>query len=256
MTDERGATQMSYEEDLMQALQSLHRYYPKIIEPALNDIKYVLKRKDNAFVIPRRGHHVINKGVTKLYKDIIKNFFDVLGGEEEHFTKESNYGELESRGIINEHGLPNDDFLQSCDIPYEIKSKIDCMTVEKPFDGPHYDINAQEFVCAKIALLTGVNCVMLDIHKSLTDRGEMPKSYEDKLTCVRNITTILIEKDKHGVYVDSVAKLCWYNKNPGKVQVFEECIESVRIFLQNITDSDFMTRLVKWVNSIGKNAES
>lgn len=89
MTDERGATQMSYEEDLMQALQSLHRYYPKIIEPALNDIKYVLKRKDNAFVIPRRGHHVINKGVTKLYRDIIKNSFDVLGGEEEHFTKES-----------------------------------------------------------------------------------------------------------------------------------------------------------------------
>ena len=78
---------MSYEEDLMQALRSLHRYYPKIIEPALNDIKYVLKRKDNAFVIPRRGHHVINKGVTKLYKDIIKNSFDVLGGAKKNISR-------------------------------------------------------------------------------------------------------------------------------------------------------------------------
>ena len=65
MTDERGATQMSYEEDLMKALQSLHRYYPKIIEPALNDIKYVLKRKDNVFVIPRRGHHVMQLLIVK-----------------------------------------------------------------------------------------------------------------------------------------------------------------------------------------------
>lgn len=246
---------MSYEEDLMQALQSLHRYYPSIIEPALNDIIDVLKRKDNACEKPKRGHHVINKGVINLYKDIIKNFFKVLGGVEEHYRMEFNYGELESRGIINRRGLPNDDFLQSYDIPCDIKGKIDSMTVEEPSEGYHHDINAQEFNCAKIALLAGVNCVMLDIHKSLRDR-KMPESHEDKLTCVRNITTILIEKDKHGVYVDSVAKLWLYEKYPGKVQVFEKCIKSVRNFLEKITDSDFMTSLVKWVNSIGKNAKS
>lgn len=230
MTNEKGATQMSYEEDLMQVLQSLYRYYPEIIEPALNYIKAVLKRKDNACEKPKRGHHVINKGVINLYKDIIKNFFNVLGGEEEHFTKGINYGELESRGIIDEHGPPSDDFLQSCDIPDKIKCKTDSMTVEQPGNEPHYDKNAQEFDCAKIAPLTGVNCVMLDIHKSLTDRGEMPESFEEKLTCVRNITKILIEKNEHGVYVDSEAKLWWYEGNPGNVQIFEECIEHVRFF--------------------------
>ena len=239
---------------LKQALHMSQPSYHEIIGRALDRVSEVEKMEENSNDDPKKGHHVINKGVNDLYKDILKSFFDEFGDKKNYLTMGINYNEFKNSMNVDEHRIPTED-LGPYDIPGHIKVKIDCMTVKKPHNNVTYiNSNAKEFSCAKIVLLACVHCVMLDIHIALTKRKQMPARFDEKLTFMGNITTAyLIKKNGDGVYVDNTAKNWWISENPREVEVFEECKESVEVFLENIAGNFKLVILWGiWVYRMGK----
>lgn len=229
--------------------------YSKVLTLALMEIDRVKRisreRKENVESI--MYHHVINKGVNNLYKDIIKKFFERFGDKENHFTGGINYESLRRRNTIDQDGLPQG-FSHQYDIPPWIKEKINDMKVKKPVGVPYTHKNALEFGCAKIALLACVHCVMLDIHENVAKKNEMPARFFAKLKNLRKIITdFLIEKNEHGVYVDSEAKQWWDDEYPRSSSSFDACKRSVTHFLENIaTNRQFVILWGHWVYSIVK----
>lgn len=244
MTDKKGATESPFAKDLAQAIKSFKPCYPEIIALAVKEIEYRENQPDNTNKTSKKGHHVINKGVNDLYKDIIEKFFGKI-------WTEITYEELRNRKIIRKDGLPDCRLLRSHDIPKEIKLNIDKMKVEKPDDKGYDDENARDFGCAKIALLACVHCVMLDVHISITSKKK-PFFYCSKLKHLKKlITSCLIGKNEHGVYVDSKVKKQWDKENPHKVKVFQKCKTSVDYFLKGMTDHPHLVIcLGVWVNDI------
>lgn len=221
MNDNNEATQTSYEEELKEALMSIGDNWPSIIGLALKKISLVLKMKDNTKV-HKKGYHVINKGVNDLYKDIMKTFYDKFF---------SSFSFVDERSIIII-------LLLSDPLTDTIKEKIDKMRVENPNTANNDNENAREFSCFKIALLACVLCVMQDIYKNLKDRNKMPARFYQDLKCLRKIiNNAFIERKNHWVFVDSKAKESWVDENPSKVEVFEDCEKSVKVFLKNIADN-------------------
>lgn len=229
--------------------------YSKVLTLALMEIDRVKRisreRKENVESI--MYHHVINKGVNNLCKDIIKKFFERFGDKENHFTGGINYESLRRRNTIDQDGLPQG-FSHQYDIPHWIKAKINDMKVKKPVGVPYTHKNALEFGCAKIALLACVHCVMLDIHENVAKKNEMPARFFAKLKNLRKIITdFLIEKNEHGVYVDSEAKQWWDDKYPRSSSSFDACKRSVTHFLESIaTNRQFVILWGHWVYSIVK----
>lgn len=211
--------------------------YPDIIGCALEKISKLKANKNKPIGDPKRGHHVINKGVNDLYKDIIMNCSEKIGGR--------NINIIDRNGLLN-HWLEAPFF----DIPEKIKSRIDSMKVHRPKeDGVNISQNDLQFSCAKIILLACVHCVMQDIFNSLLQDDEKPKNLDDTL---KNLSIIIaydfIKTNGHGVYVDVKAKKWWDKENPNKAQVFLECKKSVDTFLTNITDnSHWLLTFVEWL---------
>lgn len=234
---------MEWREVCLQAERYFIRNYPKIIGGALEKIGK-LKAKENKLIgDPKRGHHVINKGVNDLYIDIIMNCLVKIGGNNKYNIK-----------IIDEIGLLNHNSVaRSIDIPEDIKSRIDSMKVHRPKEGgPYNSKNDLQFGCAKIILLACVHCVMQDIFNSLLRGDGMPENLKDTL---KNLSIIIaydfIKTNGHGVYVDVKAKKWWDDENPDKAQVFLECKESVDTFLTNIADnSHWIFTFGEWVHKI------
>ena len=239
---------MSCRKDLNKALNRSLPNYPEIIGCALNYVSELEKTTENRVDDIEKGHHVINRGVNDLYKDIFKFFFKEFGDKEKYLTKGINYKALKKSENVDKHCIPTED-LGLYDIPGNIKTKIDCMKVKR-----YENSNAKEFSCAKIVLLACVHCVMLNIHIALTMRKKMPARFDEKLTFMRNITTAyLIKKNGDGVYVDNTAKKCLIRINRGGVEVFEECKKTVESFLGNIADNfDFVILWGIWVYRMEK----
>lgn len=179
-----------------------------------------------------------------------------FGDKERYLLEGINYRVLTDSNIIDENGLPTDNLLLD-DIPVEFKRKIDGMKVEKPDNDEYKSNNALKFGCAKIVLLTCVHCVMLDIHKALTNTKKMPARFDDKLTIVGDINASLFEENEDCVYVDNKPKQWWSEKNPRKVHVLDDCEKSVKRFLTNIIGNfDLLILWGLWVYRIGKTFRS
>lgn len=222
---------MFYEEDRQQAELYFAENYPYIIGRALEKINKLRVKENKPIRDPKRGHHVINKGVNDLCKDIIRDCFVNIGCK-------NIYNEFRNLNIIDENGLLNHNAApRSFDIPRGIKFKIDSMKVHKPEkDEKYISKNDLQFGCAKIVLLACLHCVILDFNRSLQD--EEKPNLDGTL---KNLSIIIaydfIQKNEHGVYVDVKAKEWWDKENPGKEQDFAECKESVETFLKSITDN-------------------
>lgn len=230
MTDKIEASQ-KIEDKLKQGLQILEPYYTKTLGEAEREISHLMKNGKTGNN-PRKGHHVINKGVISLNKDIFETLLRKLGVE----------GNKKIDPLINvlrlTYPLTN------------IEKKINTMTVKKAKKG-NYDKNAQEFGCAKVVLLACVHCVMLDIYIGLTLRKKKPEYFNDKLTGLNTvITNIFIKTNTHGVYVDS-------DVVPSKQdQDFQECKKSVEDFLRNIAGNfKLVIHWAQWISHIVKEAE-
>lgn len=224
------------------------RNYPEIIRGALEKIRKLKAKENKPIGDPKRGHHVINKGVSDLYEDIIIYCLMKIGGNNKY--------ELEKRDIIDKNGLLNHNSVaRSFDIPENIKFRIDSMKVHRPKEDEEYiSKNDLQFGCAKIILLACVHCVMQDIFNSLSQGDGMPENLKDTL---KNLSIIIsydfIKTNGHGVYVDVEAKKWWDKENPDKAQVFLACKESVDTFLTNIADnSHWISTFGKWVYKIVK----
>ena len=265
ITDEKRATQMSHGDDLSRQVRvfgSLEDSYSKVLTDALKKIHEVeceyAKRKeseDSTNEDDEIYHHVINKGVNNLYKDIIKAFFERFAHRIKRSTERIDYKLLSEMVIIKRDGLPRG-FLGHYDIPREIKGIIYEMKLKKPVGKRYKNKNALEFGCAKIALLACVNCVMLDIYENVT-KNKMPARFWAKLKNLRRIiTNCLIKKNGwHGVYVDSEAKQWWDEGHPRDLDSgdFEMCKRSVRLFLENIASNcELVTFWGHWVYGITK----
>ena len=266
ITDEKRATQMSHGDDLSRQVRvfgSLEDSYSKVLTDALKKIHEVeceyAKRKeseDSTNEDDEIYHHVINKGVNNLYKDIIKAFFERFAHRIKRSTERIDYKLLSEMVIIKRDGLPRG-FLGHYDIPREIKGIIYEMKLKKPVGKRYKNKNALEFGCAKIALLACVNCVMLDIYENVT-KNKMPERFCAKLKNLRRIiTNCLIKKNgEHGVYVDSEAKQWWDEEHPRDVLDFgdfKRCERSVKFFLENIASNrELVTVWGHWVYGIIK----
>lgn len=219
------------------------RNYPEIIRGALEKIRKLKAKENKPIGDPKRGHHVINKGVNDLYDDIIMDCLVKIGGNNKY-----NIYIIDKNGLLNHNSVA-----RSIDIPEDIKSRIDSMKVHRPKEGgPYNSKNDLQFGCAKIILLACVHCVMQDIFNSLSRGDGMPENLKDTL---KNLSIIIaydfIKTNGHGVYVDVKAKEWWDDKNPDKAQVFLECKESVDTFLTNIADnSHWIFTFGKWVHKI------
>lgn len=244
MTDKKGETQMEGYWVCQSAGQYFEKNYPKIIGWALDKINKIKKKVPKQNEQPKKGHHVINKGVNDLYKDIIKDCLVKIWSQ-------NKYNELKSKNTIDKNGYPtyhSDEW--KIDIPGKIKKKIDGMTVHKPDKEKYESKNALEFGCAKIIFLSCFYCVMQDIHQSLTKVQKMPKNFDGTLENLRIITAShLIEKNELGVYVDVQAKQ-WWDKITKDKGVFEECRKSVQDFLEKITGKKVVSHLGKWFHNI------
>lgn len=240
--------------DLKRALHISQASYAEIIGRALDRVSKVEEMEKNTTDDPKKGHHVINKGVNDLYKDIFKFFLYEYGDKEKYLTKGINYNTLRNTKNVDEHCIPTEHF-GLYDIPRHFKEQIDWMTVKKPNNSEEYnDSNAKEFSCAKIVLLACVHCLMLNIHIVYTMRKKMPARFDEKLTFMRNITTAyLIKENGDGVYVDNKAKEWWISENPSEIIVFKICKESVERFLEKIAGNfELVIPWGMWVYRMGK----
>lgn len=229
MTDKKEA------DELKQYLQILKRYYPETLGEAERKISDALKNGETGNN-PKKGHHVINKGVIYLYRDIFATLVKKLG------VKEVKKIDTLINVLPPTYPLTN------------IEKKIDTMIVKKAKE-VNSDKNAREFGCAKVVLLACVHCVMLDIHISLTLRKEKPENFNDKLTGLNTIiTNILIKKNAYGVYVDSDIVTLW-TRNKSLKQDFRECKKSVEDFLRNIAGNfKLVIHWAQWISGIVKEA--
>lgn len=229
MTDKIEASQ-KIEDKLKQALQILQPYYTKILGEAEKKISSLMKNGKTGNN-PKKGHHVINKGVISLNNDIFQTLLTRLGVEENKIGTLMNVLRLT-------YPLTN------------IEKKINTMTVKKAKKG-NCDKNAQEFGCAKVVLLACVHCVMLDIHISLTLRKEKPEYFNDKLTSLNTvITNIFIKTNTNGVYVDSDVVPSKQDRD------FRECKKSVEDFFRNIAGNfKLVIHWAQWIPHIVKEAE-
>ena len=232
--------------EVLRAERKFIRNYPEIIRDALEKIRKLKAKENKPIGDPKRGHHVINKGVNDLYIDIIIYCLVKIGGNNKY--------KLEKRDIIDKIILLNHNSVaRSIDIPEDIKTRIDSMKVHRPKEGgPYNSKNDLQFGCAKIILLACVHCVMQDIFNSLSRGDGMPENLKDTL---KNLSIIIaydfIKTNGHGVYVDVKAKKWWDKENPDKAQVFLECKESVDKFLTNISDnSHWIFTFGEWVHTI------
>lgn len=239
---------MFYEEHRQLAELRFKENHPWIIGRALKKINELRVKENKPIRDPKRGHHVINKGVNDLCKDIIRDCFVKTGCKKI-------YNELRNLNIIDENGLLNHNAApRFFDIPKEIKSKIDSMKVHKPEkDEKYISKNDLQFGCAKIVLLACLHCVMLDIFNRHLQDEEMP-NLDDTLKNLRIIIAYdFIQKNEHGVYVDVKAKEWWDKENPGKEQDFAKCKKSVETFLKSITDNSHgILTFGKWLVKLYK----
>ena len=225
------------------AKQYFKKNYPNIIRRALEKISKLEANENKPIGDPKRGHHVINKGVNDLYIDIIMNCLVKIGGNDKYNIKI-----IDKTGLLNHNSVA-----RSIDIPEDIKSRIDSMKVHRPKEGgPYNSKNDLQFGCAKIILLACVHCVMQDIFNSLLRGDGIPENLKDTL---KNLSIIIaydfIKTNGHGVYVDVKAKKWWDDENPDKAQVFLECKESVDTFLTKIADnSHWILTFGEWVHKI------
>ena len=240
---------MFYEEHRQRAVLYFKENHPYIIGRALKKINELRVKENKPIRDPKRGHHVINKGVNDLYKDIINDCFGKIGYK-------NKYDELRNLNIIDKNGLLNHNAAPRLfDIPEEIKSRIESMKVHRPKEDEEYiSKNDLQFGCAKIILLACVHCVMQDIFNSLLRGDGMPENLKDTL---KNLSIIIaydfIKTNGHGVYVDVKAKKWWDEENPDKAQVFLECKESVDTFLTNIADySHWIFTFGEWIYKIAE----
>jgi len=194
---------------------------------------------------PKQGHHVINKGVKKIFHDIIKKFFE--GNRDTIFGKNC-YQDLVDTGIINPDKTPN--LMRSypkSDPPLstEVATQIDEMVAYTPPGEIHTDENDANFGVSKVILLRAVWQIILSVFTSLRDNKPMPDlstsgTYLDQMETLIDVIAAITEEatGQHGVYVDKQALNWWLTAGPGrgKEEQFTKCINEVREMLNSLPD--------------------
>lgn len=160
---------------------------------------------------PKRGHHVINNGVIRIFRDIIERFF------EEHrgliFLGRS-YRELVEEGIINEAETPILMASHDQPLPPNICREIEMMVAYTPRGETHTDENDVIFGVSKVGLLNAVIHIVSHVFTSLQETGRMPDlngGFLHQMQSMIGVIGFITQEptDQNGIYVDNQALRWW-----------------------------------------------
>ena len=178
---------------------------------------------------PKRGHHVINNGVIRIFRDIIERFF------EEHrgliFLGRS-YRELVEEGIINEAETPILMASHDQPLPPNICHEIEMMVAYTPRGETHTDENDVNFGVSKVGLLNAVIHIVSHVFTSLQETGRMPDlsgGFLHQMQSMIEVIAFITQEptNENGIYVDNQA-LRWWLAGGGQMAQFIRCRDSVR----------------------------
>ena len=212
------------------------------------DMKKNNKKKGNKYMPlpdPKRGHHVINDGVRKIYSNIIKDFVNMFGIT---YFRYNNYMNLVEKNLINEGkigGLPVDCVLRKAPLSEETDSGIKNCTVYIPEgEGDKEDKNAEVFGKAKYILLQKVHVIMLEICRSLKKSKKMPNDLDVRM---KELRQFIDEKFNRKVFVDERAKGCWQKgKGPADAERLEKWTEEVEEMFRKIAGEGTIQLVIHW----------
>ena len=188
---------------------------------------------------PKRGHHVINNGVNRIFRDIIKKFFQY---HQVTIFLDHRYEELKKDEIINKDDTPK--LMESYDqtLPSDVSAQIEAMVADTPPGKTHTDKNDEKFGESKEKLLNAVTPIIFHVFTSLREAGTMPdlreESVRNKMESMTRMIASINKEGKYGVYVDNQA-LGWWLDNGGKKEQFIRCRNKVMDMFNSLAD---MTR--------------
>ena len=212
------------------------------------DMKKKNKKKGNnhmPLLDPKRGHHVINDGVRKIYVSIIKEFVKTFGTK---YFGYNNYMNLVKKNFINEvkiGGLPVDCVLRKAPLSEETDSGIKNCTVYIPEEERNTeDKNAEVFGEAKYALLQKVHEIMREICRSLKKSKKMPNDLDVRM---KELRQLIDEKCNRKVFVDEQAKDLWQKgKGPADAERLEKWTEEVEEMFRKIAGEGTIQLVIHW----------
>ena len=194
---------------------------------------------------PKRGHHVINNGVIKIYRDIIKGFVNKIAI---NYFQGHSYMELVEKNLINEAnrgGLPVDCVLRTAPLPHETVSGIESSTVNPRKDKKYTeDKNAEVFGQAKQVLLVKVHLIMREIFLSLIERKKMPDNLDVRM---RELRQFIDHQFNREVFVDEQAKGLWQRgKGSADAEMLEKWTKEVEEMLRKIAGEGTIQLVIHW----------
>lgn len=185
---------------------------------------------------PKQGHHIINKDVKNIYKEIIEEV--VSGNKDSYLFKGMSYEKLkEMKMIVNDKNDSVLDLLHLTDalLP-QSESFIDGTPVFNLSKNGKADENAENYGLAKFTLILCVDKLMHEIYDSLQLELQMPKNLTDWLNELSSIIRrFFYNQSSEYAYVDYEALRVWRKeKGQYKESNYEECVDDVWKMLENI----------------------
>ena len=190
---------------------------------------------------PIQGHHVINKGVKKIFHDIIKKIFEEF---KEKIFLGYTYEDLYNEEIINENDTPT--LMRSRYpplppdvLPPDVLAQIEAMVAYTPSGETYIDENAAIFGVAKLMLVNAVSKMILDVFTSLNKMPDSSGEFGPDMSFVTDLIAAITEEPTggNGVYVDNQA-LQWWLASGGqdKEDQFIMCRDIVRHMFNSLAD--------------------
>ena len=186
---------------------------------------------------PKRGHHVINNGVKRIFQDIIEKFFQE---HKDRIFLGKTYEDLVNDGVINKKETPN--LMRSHDqlLPSDVSAQIETMVAYTPTEETHTDANDMRFGISKVVLSYAVTQIIFYVCTFPEEAGGMPDPSEGFRHVMESMIAIIAFingklTERGDVYVDNQA-LKWWLANKGEMAQFTRCRDNVRDMFNSLAD--------------------
>ncbi|CAF0935369.1 unnamed protein product [Adineta steineri] len=201
----------------------------KAIRLTLEEISLKIKetsiRSNDQTSYKKRGDHVINNGVLKVYQDIIDNFTLT------QFKKS-----FQDLTFISQNELIRNDYDNT--FPINVKNNIQNVLIVH-LNENRFDANALYYGIVILMLHERSKNYMVQLYKNI---NSTPKTQRIKL--------IIKTMNDNEIYVDHVALKAWQS-NRGNMKIYQESLAKVRDMFDNLC-SNLQFKLNAWTKEIYK----